>query len=154
MTKDGIENKYHIDTDVIITGDTDSTYFKTLASNKEEAIAVADAIGEIVNDSFPGFMSEAFCCQPEFDGLIKAGREIVADRSLFLAKKKYIARLVNLDGVDVDVNDKKALKMMGVEIKKSDTPKIIQNFLKDVVKMILDGKEYSELEKFVNQYQQ
>ena len=38
---------------------------------------------------------------------------------------------------------------MGSEIKKSDTPKIIQGFLKEVLNMILDGKEYEEIEDFI-----
>jgi DNA polymerase elongation subunit (family B) len=149
---DGFAHKYYIDDDSIITGDTDSCYFKTGASNKEEAIAIADAIGDGINESFPGFMEEAFCCTSGFKDLIAAGREIVADRSMFFAKKKYVARVVNLDGKDLDPNDKKALKIMGLEIKKSDTPKIIQKFLKEVVNMILDGKTYKELETYINEY--
>jgi len=97
-------------------------------------------------------MRDSFCCIEEFDELIKAGREIVADRTLFCAKKKYIARLVNLDGKDIDPTDKKALKIMGVEIKKSDTPKVIQKFLRDVVSKVLDGVVYKEIETFVNNF--
>ncbi len=141
---------YTNESDAIIYGDTDSCYFKTYSKNKEEAIIIADEVGEQVNTSFPDFMKEAFGCTEGYDQLIKAGREVVADRGIFQAKKKYILRVVNLDGKDVPAGDKKSLKVMGGEIKKSDTPKVIQKFLKDVTMKILDGESYTELETFVN----
>lgn len=138
-------NTYTCDSPAIIYGDTDSCYYRTFATNKAEAIEAADLAAEGVNDSFPQFMREAFNCQPEFDDLIKAGREIVGSRGLFQAKKKYMIKVVDLEGFAVD-----KMKSMGSEIKKADTPKIIQKFLKTTVDMILDGKPYDELADYVN----
>lgn len=130
---------------VIIYGDTDSGYFLTNATNKEDAILIADGAADGVNDAFPIFMQKAFNCQPEFDGLIKAGREIVGRRGLFQAKKKYMIKVIDLEGMAVD-----KMKSQGSEIKKADTPKIIQVFLKETVDMILDGREYKDVETYVN----
>ena len=130
----------------IIYGDTDSAYFKTHAANKEEAIAVADETARLTNESFPDFMRRSFNCQPTFDELIKAGREVVAIRGIFQAKKKYVLRVVDLEGTAVD-----KLKTQGSEIKKADTPKVIQKFLKELMGLLLDGKTYPEVEKFVNE---
>jgi DNA polymerase elongation subunit (family B) len=66
------------------------------------------------------------------------------------AKKKYTIKVVNLDGVDL--RDKPKLKSMGSEIKKADTPKVIQDFLKGLMNHVLDGADYSVLEKFVNSH--
>ena len=146
--KDGTTSKFYetAEDSPVIYGDTDSSYFKTYATNKEEAVEVADTVAEGVNASFPGFMKEAFNCQePAFHNLIKTGREIVGIRGLFQAKKKYMIKVVDLEGVATD-----KMKSMGSEIKKADTPKPIQKFLKNTVDMILDGKEYNELETFVN----
>ena len=129
----------------IIYGDTDSCYFKTHAANKEEAIAVADETAKLTNDSFPEFMRQSFNCQPTYDELIKAGREVVAIRGVFQAKKKYILRVIDLEGMAVD-----KLKSQGSEIKKADTPKIIQQFLKDLMGLLLDGQAYPAIEEFVN----
>lgn len=137
---------YIADSDTVIYGDTDSCYFKTHASNKEEAIAVADETARLANASFPDFMRRSFNCQPTFDELIKAGREVVAVRGIFQAKKKYVLRVVDLEGMAVD-----KLKTQGSEIKKADTPKVIQQFLKDLMGLLLDGKTYPEVEKFVNE---
>lgn len=126
-----------------------SCYFKTHAANREEAVQIADEVANQANSTFPDFMRRAFFCQPGFDDLIKAGREVVAERGLFQAKKKYVLKVVDLEGMEVD-----KLKSQGSEIKKSDTPKVIQNFLKKLMNMILAGADYSEVEKFVNSQRQ
>ena len=66
-------------------------------------------------------------------------------RGLFQAKKKYMVKVVDLEGAAVD-----KMKSQGSEIKKADTPKIIQEFLKSTVDMLLDGKDYDEVAAFVN----
>jgi DNA polymerase elongation subunit (family B) len=134
-----------IDFESILYGDTDSCYFKTLATTKEAAIETADLVAAELNKSFRGFMQNAFMCQPEFDGYVEAGREVVAVRGLFQAKKKYMLKVVDLDGFPVD-----KMKTQGSEIKKADTPKIIQKFLKTMVDMILDGKDYDTVAAYVN----
>lgn len=139
--------------DVTLLSDTDSCYFKTGAKNKADAIKRADEIADIVNDGFPEFMRYTFrCTSSKYDSLIKAGREIVGRRGLFLnAKKKYTIRVVDLDGFEVF-----KMKMMGSELKKVDTPKVIQDFLKGLLEKILDcpdedeGDLESALEDYVN----
>jgi DNA polymerase elongation subunit (family B) len=122
--------------DVTLLSDTDSCYFRTLATTKAEAVKRADEIAAFVNDSFPGFMRRTFrCTSSKYDSLIKAGREIVGRRGLFLnAKKKYTIRVIDLEGLEVF-----KLKMMGSELKKVDTPKVIQDFLKGLLALVLDG---------------
>lgn len=137
-----------VDFENVIYGDTDSCYFKTGLigdESREEAILIANAVADSINDSFPKFMKESFKCQPEFDQLIKAGREVVARRGLFQAKKKYILKVVDLEGFAVN-----KMKSMGSEIKKADTPKVIQKFLKETVDMILEGKSYDDVVEYVN----
>lgn len=140
-----VSNVYTMAGGIILASDTDSAYFKTRTTNKQDAIVVADEIASQVNSTFQGFMQSAFNCQPGYDNLIKAGREVVAERALFQAKKKYVLKVVDLEGKSVD-----KLKSQGSEIKKSDTPKVIQAFLKDLMGMILGGKQYPDIEKFVN----
>lgn len=141
--------------DVTLLSDTDSCYFRTLKTTKEEAIAEANTIADHVNTTFPEFMRQTFRCSSEkYDTLIKAGREVVGRRGLFLdAKKKYTIRVIDLDGKPVW-----KMKMMGSELKKVDTPKVIQDFLKSLMEIILDTDEINEagitkekvLEDFVN----
>lgn len=139
---------YETDSDYILLSDTDSCYFRTGAETKEAAIEAADLIAETVNDRFPAFMRRNFNCQDGHDTLIKAGREIVGSRGVFLnAKKKYTIKVVNLDGFDLE---KPKLKTVGSEMKKADTPKVVQDFLKEMMDIILDGGSYEQVETFVN----
>lgn len=146
VEEDGtVQNIYTSPNRAIIYSDTDSGYFATFANNVDDAVEIADDVASSLNSSFPGFMRDAFNCQPGFDGLISAGREVVGERALFQARKKYVIKVVDLEGFRCN-----KLKSQGSEIKKSDTPKIIQTFLSDVVGMILDGKSYQDIESFVN----
>jgi DNA polymerase elongation subunit (family B) len=142
----GLMGIYGCNHPAIIYGDTDSCYFTTNATDREDAVKKADKIAADTNATFPDFMRKAFNCQPTFDDLIKAGREVVAERGLFQAKKKYILKVVDLEGMQVD-----KLKSQGSEIKKADTPKVIQEFLKDLMTKVLSGERYEELERFVNE---
>lgn len=135
----------------VVYGDTDSCYFKTRGTSYEDAVARADDIAAKTNATFPAFMAEAFNCTDGREKLIKAAREVVAERGLFLlAKKKYTLKVVNLEGADL--REKPKLKSMGSEIKKADTPKVVQDFLKGLMDLVLGGKQYPELEKFVNEH--
>jgi len=122
-----------------------SCYFKTLATNEKDAVEIADTLVGGLNETFKPFMQNAFMATDGFDGFIAANREIVASRGLFQAKKKYVVKIVDLEGKKVD-----KLKTMGSEIKKADTPKVIQAFLKTVVDMILNGDSYDDLATYVN----
>jgi DNA polymerase elongation subunit (family B) len=133
----------------VIYGDTDSCYFSTTCDTYSDAVEVADLIAEQTNAMFPEFMSSAFNCTDGRELLISAAREVIGERALFMhAKKKYTIKVVNLDGKDL--RDKPKLKSMGSEIKKADTPKVVQEFLKGLMELMLAGKKYNELEKFVN----
>lgn len=143
--KGKVTHVYTSECPAIIYGDTDSCYFKTMTTNKQEAIKVADETANIVNNSFQPFMKEAFLCGDGYDNLIKTVREIVGVRGLFQARKKYVIKVVDQEGKSTD-----KLKAMGSEIKKSDTPKIIQKFLKNILDRVLNGETYENLEEYVN----
>ena len=137
----------------IIYGDTDSCYFsayKTLKKEiddghipwtKESVVALYDQIGEEVNSTFPQFMLDAFHCPKSRGEVIKAGREIVGSKSLFITKKRYAVLYYDKEGKRADIEGKPGkIKAMGLDLKRSDTPEFIQNFLSDVLEMVLTGK--------------
>jgi DNA polymerase elongation subunit (family B) len=135
----------------IITGDTDSVYFTVagFSTSIEEAVMAADAVNEAINESFPGFMSSAFFCQPEFNSLIKSNRELVATRGIFRAKKKYMLKVGDFEGELIPDDHKKELKTMGSDIKVSSTPRAIRDFLKEITLKILRGAPKSEIDTIV-----
>jgi len=134
----------------IIAGDTDSVYIDLSCkfdkdADKDEVIAFADMIGKEANDAFPQFMKDIFNVDTERASVIQTDREAVADKAYFLGKKMYVMHLVDMEGMPVD-----KLKIMGVAIKKSDTPKIIQSMLTDLVNLLMDKKTYEEIKIFID----
>ena len=149
-----ITGKYDHVGDTIIYGDTDSCYFSAwpvlrkeveegrMAWSKEIAIQLYDSIAEQVNISFPGFMEQAFHCPREMGSVIRGGREVVASKGLFITKKRYAVMIIDKEGKRVDTEGKPGkVKAMGLDLKRSDTPKIIQDFLSDLLHDVLTGVE-------------
>lgn len=139
--------------DTVIYGDTDSCYFSAwpvlkkeveegrMTWSKEFCIQLYDDLAEQVNDSFPAFMEQAFHCPRDMGSLIKAGREVVADRGLFITKKRYAVNIIDQEGTRKDVAGAHGkVKATGLDLKRSDTPRVIQDFLMDVLMSVLHGE--------------
>lgn len=124
----------------VVYGDTDSCYFATGATNKEDAIAIADNVAEIVNKSYPKFMRETFLCTQGFDDIIKCGREIVSDRGIFVGKKLYILHLCDVEGKSVD-----KMKVMGLSIKKTTIPRAVSDRIEQFIERLLKGEDWNEV---------
>ena len=150
---DIVAGKYNHTGESIIYGDTDSVYFtahKTLqndinagkiAWNKESVIALYDKIAEEMNTSFTGFMTNAFHCPHTRGSIIRAGRELVAIKGLFITKKRYAVLYYDIEGERTDNAGKEGkMKAMGLDLKRSDTPIFVQDFLSDILYMVLTGK--------------
>jgi DNA polymerase elongation subunit (family B) len=144
--------------DAIIYGDTDSCYFSAWPAvreevesgrmewSKETAIALYDSIAEQVNQSFPAFMEQAFHCPRDLGSVIRGGREIVAAKGLFITKKRYAVLVYDKEGKRQDVNGKPGkVKAMGLDLKRSDTPRIIQDFLSEILDDVLTGAQKDEI---------
>jgi DNA polymerase elongation subunit (family B) len=149
----------------IIYGDTDSCYFsayKTLKKEvdsgnlpwtKETVVQLYDQIGDEVNGTFPQFMLDTFHCPKSRGEVIKAGREIVGTKSLFITKKRYAVLYYDKEGKRSDVEGKPGkIKAMGLDLKRSDTPEFIQNFLSDVLEKVLTGATEKEVLAFISQF--
>jgi hypothetical protein len=65
-------------------------------------------------------------------------REIIADCGIFVAKKKYITRVFDNEGVVYDIPK---TKIMGLEIIRSSTPAFSRKYLKDAIPMLLDMEQ-------------
>ena len=153
-----ITGEYNHTGKAIIYGDTDSCYFSAYPTLKEDieagrmewskdiAIQLYDTISDSVNESFPGFMERAFHCPIENGSIIKGGREIVAYKGLFITKKRYAVMIYDLEGKRLDIEGRPGkIKAMGLDLKRSDTPPIIQDFLSDVLHDVLTGAGKTEV---------
>jgi DNA polymerase elongation subunit (family B) len=149
----------------IIYGDTDSCYFsayRTLQKDiekglipwtKESVVQLYDQIGEEVNKTFPQFMLDAFHAPKTRGEVIKAGRELVAIKGLFITKKRYAVLYYDKEGKRSDIDGKPGkIKAMGLDLKRSDTPEFIQNFLSDVLEKVLTGTTEQEVLDFITEF--
>jgi len=154
-----VAGDYQHDGDAIVYGDTDSCYFSAYPTlrdqiergavewSKENCIALYDEIADQTNQSFPAFMEKAFHCPRKNGEIIKAGRELIGDRSLFITKKRYAINIFDKEGKRKD-NDGNAgdIKAMGLDLKRADTPKYVQEFLMNLLKMVIQqGKSREDV---------
>lgn len=153
-----VAEKYQHDGEAIVYGDTDSCYFSAypilktqidsgeLEWSKETCIALYDSIAEHANASFPAFMERAFHCPRKNGEVIKAGRELIGDRTLFITKKRYAINIFDKEGKRKDKDGKIGeIKAMGLDLKRADTPKYVQKFLMEVLESVLAGHPREEI---------
>jgi len=149
----------------VIYGDTDSVYFSAWPAvkddveagrmewNKDICIQVYDTIADQVNESFPAFMERAFHCPRKNGEIIKGGREIVAQSGLFIKKKRYAVLIYDKEGKRKDVKGKPGeVKAMGLDLKRSDTPKIVQDFLSSILIEVLTGSQRDHIIERVREF--
>jgi len=149
----------------IIYGDTDSAYFsayttlrkeidkKEIPWTKESVVQLYDTIAEEVNSTFPQFMLDDFHCPKSRGEVIKAGREIVAIKGLFITKKRYAVLYYDKEGKRSDIDGKPGkIKAMGLDLKRSDTPEFMQKFLEEVLTRVLNGSEETEILDIISEF--
>jgi hypothetical protein len=143
----------------IIAGDTDSSYFtipKELKETitKEEFIELTDQIGNAANASFPEFYNKTFNVSIDNTKVIKCAREICAQSTLFIKKKRYAALVYDEKNFRYDVDGKDGkLKIMGLDIKRADCPVWVQDKLKLTIDQILaKNKTNEEIIDFIREW--
>jgi len=144
------DNNYDINAGSIIYGDTDSCYFEIYhVQNNREAVVYADHISETVNKTFKKYMIDNHNCDEERALRIQAGREVVADRSLFVDKKRYAMHIIDNEGKPTD-----KIKVMGLEVKQSSTPVKVQIFLGEILEGILRGETEEDLDSVIRGFRE
>jgi len=150
---------YEFDDKALIYGDTDSCYVtldwfmdtNQIEKTADNAVEIADTLGESLNASFKPFAMENFLIPEIRAKKLHAKREIVFDRALFKdKKKKYAVHVIDKEGKRIKPGDKDEVKITGLEIKRSDTPQYVQDFLKKCLDMVIkDGKGEKEVAEYV-----
>ena len=153
-----ITGRYDHVGEAIIYGDTDSCYFSAwpavqadvsaghMTWTRDTAVQLYNSIADQVNDSFPGFMETAFHVPREMGSVIRGGREIVASKGLFITKKRYAVMYYDKENKRVDTHGSPGrVKAMGLDLKRSDTPKVIQEFLSEILNDVLIGSTRQQI---------
>jgi len=135
----------------IVTGDTDSIF--CCFENFKEEKTIPNILGwcakieEFLNLDRIIEVVKRHNVDLKYNRLILKN-ELVISRGLFLAKKRYIIRVVNNEGKDVD-----KVNYMGVEIKRSDYPSKSKELLVKLSDLILKSEKVSlkQLLKYINE---
>ena len=87
-------------------------------------------------------MQNAFHCVDGREKYIIAEQEVISDKGIFVAKKHYILHLVDLDGKPID-----KMKIMGLQIKKTNLPKYVRDMLAGFFERFLKGESWKVIKK-------
>ena len=148
-----------VDQDYVIAIDTDSIYLtlETLVEKTcegktdEQKIKYMDKICE---DVFQPFIDKGYQELADYmnayDQKMVMKREVLADKAIWTAKKRYIMNVHNSEGVQFA---EPKIKVMGLEMVKSSTPAVIRDKLKDSIKVILAGDE-KKLHSYINDFRE
>ena len=129
--------------DYVIAIDTDSVYinFGPLVEKLKPKDPVK-TLDTICKDHFEPIIAKAY--DKLFNRLnghtsrMEMGREVIADRGIWTAKKRYILNVHNSEGVQYT---EPKLKIMGIEAIKSSTPEVCRDKFKEIFKMIVTNTE-------------
>lgn len=170
-TNEIITGEYTWDSECILYCDTDSTFFTAwpmvkddvlagkLIWNKDAVVELYDQIATAVSDTFPDFAKKQFNIDKKQGSVLKAGREIVGQSGMFVKRKRYAIWYYDKEGKRLDTDGKTGkIKVTGLDLKRSDTPKYMQKFLEELLTDALKGAEEKDclekITKFKEQFKE
>lgn len=139
--------------DYVIAIDTDSVYISMAALvDKFTPTDPVKFLDKICEDHFKKILKKSY---DEFYSVMNGymprmemDREVIADRGIWTAKKRYILNVHNSEGVQYA---EPKLKIMGIEAIKSSTPQVCRDRFKEVFKVIINGTE-EDVQKFIRDF--
>jgi hypothetical protein len=151
----------------ILVHNTDSVFFTAyptfkkaidsgkISWDKDSVVELYNEIAKEVNESFPDFMLTAFNCPVERGSVIKAARELVGTKGLYITKKRYALMYYDKKNSRTDINGKPGkIKAMGLDLKRSDTPDFMQDFLNKILEKVLLGYGEHDITEMVRSFRQ
>jgi len=146
--------------DYVLASDTDSVYitFDKLVNKvfgeQPDTTKVINFLDTIATDKIEPFIDKSYS---ELAGYVNAysnkmsmKREVIADKGIWTAKKRYILNAYDVEGVRYK---EPQLKIMGIEAVKSSTPAPCRQKIKDALKIIMSGDE-KQLNTFIQDFRE
>ena len=134
--------------DYVIASDTDSIYvtFDRLVNRvfKEgrDVQKIVNFLDTIATEKIEPFIDKSYQTlanmMSAYDQKMQMKREVIADKGIWTAKKRYILNAWDVEGVRYK---KPQLKVMGIEAVKSSTPAPCRAKIKEALQIIMEGGE-------------
>lgn len=139
--------------DYVIAIDTDSVYvnFKPFIDKfqpKDPVKFLDEACKNHFDKMFQDSMNRLFKDMNCYENRMEMGREVIADKGIWLAKKRYLLNVHNSEGVQYT---EPKLKIMGIEAIKSSTPEVCREKFREIFKIIISGSE-TETQNFIQDF--
>lgn len=130
-------------TDYVLAIDTDSLYIGlgplVKQVNPPNPIDFLDKVGkEAIEPVFIEAYDKFYKLFGGYANKMVMSREVIADRGIYLAKKRYILNVIDNEGVRYATPK---IKTTGVEANKSSTPEPCREALKEMFKLIISSDE-------------
>ena len=140
------------DEDYVIAIDTDSLYIKmdkiVSQFKPSDPVKFLDKIcREHFEKLFEKSYDKMFHKFNAYDNRMEMGREVIADKGIWIAKKRYLLNVHNNEGVQYDTPQ---LKLMGIEAIRSSTPMVCRDKFREVFKIIMTQGEKATQEFLAN----
>lgn len=143
--------------DYVIAVDTDSNYInlsplvKAAGVDESDIRKVIKFLDMVCQTKLSGVVAQAINELDDylnvFDNKIKMERDIIANKGIWTAKKRYILNVWDSEGVEYS---EPKLKMMGIEAIRSSTPEICRNKIKEALTIIMNKDEDALIEFISN----
>jgi DNA polymerase elongation subunit (family B) len=137
----------HDEVDYIVASDTDSVYLcldklvQHVCKDKTE-LQVLKFLDKVVKSRIEPFLEKCFIELADytnaFEQRMKMKREVIANKGIWTAKKRYMLNVLDEEGITFD---EPKLKIMGIEAIRSSTPEICRGKIREVIKIIMNKDE-------------
>ena len=141
------------DKDYVIASDTDSIYvtFEGLIK-KYKPKSPVDFLDIVAKEKIEPYINKSYQELANYTNAyaqkMQMKREVIADKGIWTAKKRYILNAWDVEGVRYK---EPQLKMMGIEAVKSSTPAPCRQKIKDALQIIMSGDE-KMLNSFIKKF--
>ena len=144
--------------DYVIASDTDSVYItfdrliNKVFSVGTETEKIVTFLDKIATEKLEPFIDKSYTALAKtvnaYEQKMDMSREVIADKGIWTAKKRYILNSWDIEGVRYKTPQ---LKIMGIEAVKSSTPAVCRQKIKDALNIIMTGDE-KMLNTFIQEF--
>ena len=146
------------DMDYVIASDTDSVYITfdrlidKLYPKGQDSREIVDFLDRLAREKIEPYIDQSYQDLAEhinaYEQKMFMKREVIADKGIWTAKKRYILNAWDVEGVRYQ---EPQLKIMGIEAVKSSTPAPCREKIKQALKIIMSSDE-KELNDFIQEF--
>jgi DNA polymerase elongation subunit (family B) len=152
---DEMNNLLETDDDYVVAIDTDSVYINMAPLVKKfDPKDPVKFLDKICDEHFEKVIAKAYESLAQetnaYENRMVMKREVIADRGIWMAKKRYILNCWDIEKIAYTTPK---LKMMGIEAIKSSTPQVVRDKFQEIFRVIIEGTE-ADTQEFIRKWRE